>query len=188
VLSVTKASEPAIIQPGIETDIMYTISLTNMYTQARHIQEITDYLPPEFEFLGPVSGLTTENPNVTLEMLNGIERYQLTWTKDKFPGDNAISIASGQTLTLTFWAKATKDVSGTYYDEVIALLAETGLPSQGFSAAGVLPGEYASNYSWNTGAVIVPAYDSQSEAEGVVINANMALILGGVTITSWQIR
>jgi len=186
VLGVIKNSVPDIIQPGVETDIEYTISITNQYTQTRHIEEITDFLPPDFLYLGPTSGITDEDPIVTLETINGLERYQLRWTTSEFPNDNAVSIASDETLTLTFWGKATKDVSGTYYNEVVIMLTETGL-SSAFDAIGVLPSDYGTNYSWNTGAVIVPAYDSSSESEGVTINANMSLILGGITITSWQV-
>ena len=51
----------------------------------------------------------------------------------------------------------------------------------------MLPEEFGENYSWNTGAVVVPAYDSRTDADGLIIDANMALILGGISITSWQI-
>ncbi|MEE8619082.1 MAG: hypothetical protein V3S84_03030 [Dehalococcoidales bacterium] len=42
---------------------------------------------------------------------------------------------------------------------------------------GITADDFNFDYSWTTGAVIVPAYDSSSEAEGITINANMALIL-----------
>ena len=45
----------------------------------------------------------------------------------------------------------------------------------------------SSSYSWNTDVVMVPAYDSRTDADGLIIDANMALILGGISITSWQI-
>ncbi len=208
VMAVTKESEPNIIQPGVATPIVYTISITNMYTQTRSITEITDYLPPDFEYveiissellnpseecqileLDPLDPLDLDNPDNDISLIdkNGVVRPQLRWRTQKFPLGNDISIASDQTLKLTFRAIATKDVSGTYYNEVIVLLKETGI-SSAFEEAGVLPGEYGSNYSWLTGAVIVPAYDTSSEAEGITINTNMALILGGITITSWQVR
>ena len=98
----------------------------------------------------------------------------------------SVKIDSEETLTLTFVARTTKDVSGSYYNEVIALLKESGLPP-GFGDVGVSPSEYGSNYSWNTGAVIVPAYDSSANSSGTTINANMSLILQGITITSWQV-
>jgi len=40
--------------------------------------------------------------------------------------------------------------------------------------------EITTNYSWNTGTVIVPAYDARADTDEVVIDANMALILGGL--------
>ena len=81
-----------------------------------------------------------------------------------------------------------KSVQGVkkLYNEVIVILKESGLPP-GFGDIGVLPGEYGSNYSWNSGVVIVPAYDSSSESEGVTIDVNMSLILGGISITSWGV-
>jgi len=210
VMAVTKESEPNIIQPGVATPIVYTISITNMYTQTRSIEEITDYLPPDFEYVEIISSellnpskecqileldpLAPDEPersnplnDISLLNINGIDRLQLRWRTPKFPGENDISIASGQTLKLTFQAMATKDVSGTYYNEVIVLLKETGI-SSAFEEAGVLPGEYGSNYSWLTGAVIVPAYDTSSEADGITIDSNMGLIPGGITITSWGVR
>ncbi len=36
-------------------------------------------------------------------------------------------------------------------------------------------------------SVIVPAYDSRTDADEITIDANMALILEGISITSWQI-
>jgi len=57
-----------------------------------------------------------------------------------------------------------------------------------FSEIGVTDEDYTSNYSWPTGAVIVPAYDSQAGADGVTVNANMALTVGGISIMSWQLK
>jgi len=210
-VAVSKTSDPEIIQPGVATPVEYTISITNLYTQARSIREITDYLPPEFEYvelissemvdtegqseeiqileLNPLDPFDPDNPDndISLIDINGVERLQLRWRTQKFPQGNDISIKSNYTFKLTFRALATKDVSGSYYNEVILILKESGLPSQGFSEAGVLPEEFGSNYSWLTGAVIVPAYDSSSESEGITIDANMSLVLGGITITSWQV-
>ena len=189
VLGVTKASDPEVILPGVPTDIKYTISITNLYTQTRHIQEITDFLPPGFEYLylDPIDpgDITTEEPWVTTETINGVVRKQVQWTTTEFPNDNAVSIAGEETLTLTFWAHATQDVSGSYYNEVLAILAETGLPP-GFGGIGLETADYASNYSWLAGAVMVPAYDSTTGAEGENITANMALDPDSVRIISWH--
>ena len=181
----SKISNPQIIQPGVETDIEYTISITNLSGHTQQIQEITDYLPPGFDYIGPASGITTLNPQMSLENLNGVDRWVLKWTTAEFPGGNAVAIASDETLTLTFWARTTRDVSGSYYNEVIVIPNET-LPAL-FSNIGVTYEDFNTNYSWTTGAVIVPAYDTSSDAEGITINSNMALILGGITITSWQV-
>ncbi|GAH23116.1 unnamed protein product, partial [marine sediment metagenome] len=178
----SKTSDPEIIQPGVPTDIEYTISITNLDDETHHIPEITDYLPPGFDYIGPVSGITTEEPQVTLETINDVERYSLLWQFSP-----AVSIASGEILTLTFWAEATKDVSGSYYNEVI-VLPDVSVPHI-FQPddMDVTWDDFNTTYSWNTGAVIVPAYDTSSEAEGITIDANMSLILGGITITSWQV-
>ncbi len=183
-LNVSKSCDHEFIPPGVETELSYTISITNMETQTEQIYSITDYLPPDFEYLGPTSGLTTAAPVQTLETINGLERLKLFWN---FP--TGISIDSQQTKTLTFIAKATKDVSGTYYNEVI-VVNKYPLSGSIYSPPDmdVTDEDFLGNYSWNTGAVVVPAYDSSSESEGITINSNMALILGGITISSWQVR
>jgi len=185
-LTVTKTSDPQVIQPGVVADVKYTINITNLDGFTHHIEEITDYLPAGFTYtVNSTSGLTTLNPQQSLENLNGVDRWKLLWTKDEFPGGNAVSMASGETLTLTFWVTTTKDVSGSYYNEV-EVLSDVPVPKI-FSDIGIFEGDYFISYSWNTGAVIVPAYDSQADADEVLIDANMALILGGIAITSWQI-
>ena len=184
-LFLSKISNPQVIQPRVETDIEYTLNITNLSGHTQQIQEITDYLPPGFNYIGPSSGITTFDPQLSLENLNGADRWVLKWTTAEFPGGNAVSIAAEETLTLTFWALASREVSGSYYNEVIVIPNET-LP-QIFDEIGVDYGDFNANYSWNTGAVIVPAYDTSSDAEGITIDSNMALILGGITITSWHV-
>jgi len=122
---------------------------------------------------------------VTEETIGGVVRTQVQWRITEFPNDNALSIAAGATLTLTFWAHATQDVSGSYYNEVVAILAETGLPP-GFGPIGVDTADYASNYSWLAGAVMVPAYDSSTGADGENITANLALDPDSIRIISWH--
>ena len=89
---------------------------------------------------------------------------------------------------MTFWAKATKDVSGSYYNEFV-VVPNTPIPGI-FQPPdmNVTYDDFNVGYSWNTGAVMVPAYDSSTESEGITIDANMALILGGISIKSWQVR
>ncbi len=193
VLEVTKESSPRIILPGVIQEVTYIISITNMYTQTRNIEAIVDYLPSGFqydEFLGseldgePIEILDPDVPDEP-EDINGVPRYPVQWSTTQFGGSD-LSIGSNKTLELTFKARTTQEVSGSYYNEVVVLLRETGLPS-GFADVGVTLADFVTNYSWNTGEVMVPAYDSTSEAEGVTINANMALILGSINITSWGV-
>ena len=96
-----------------------------------------------------------------------------------------MSIAAGETLTLTFGARTTKDVSGSYFNEVTVV--KTPTPTI-FSEIGVTPTDFTSTYSWNTGTVLVPFYDGRTDADGVIIDSNIGLILGGVAVKSWQIR
>ena len=171
------------------TPVDYTISITNLEVAEDQIYSITDYLPPGFMYTdNSTSGATTDNPQVTLEEINGVERYKLLWTTNEFPNDNAISISSGTTVTLTFTILAEQGISGTYYNEVIVV---NKVPLSGSIYTppdmDVTEEDFLSSYSWNTGEVMVPAYDSRTDADGLVIDANMALILGGISITSWQI-
>jgi hypothetical protein len=185
-IAVDKYSDPEVIQPGVEADILYTIDITNQDGFTHHIEEIADYLPTGFSYTdNSTSGLTTFEPQQSLENLNGVDRWKLLWTVNEFPGGHAVSIASGETLTFSFWVTTTKDISGSYYNEV-TLLSDVPVPKI-FSDIGVFEGEYFTSYSWNTGTVIVPTYDSQTDAGEVLIDANMALIIGGISITSWQI-
>lgn len=182
-LAVDKTSNPEVIQPGVRTPVEYTISITNRDGFTSHIEEIIDYLPPEFYYTGPTSNITVSDPtNQSLENINDVDRWKLQWGFSP-----AVSILSGETLTLNFWAEATKDVSGSYYNEVM-VMSDVPVPKI-FQDIGVTDEEYYASYSWNTGTVIVPAYDSRTEADGATVEANMSLILGGgVTITSWQVK
>jgi len=188
VVNIVKSSYPEIIPAGVETAIRYDIDLTNNYTQTRFIEKIVDYLPPEFEYIGPTENLTSADPqgaNTTVT-INGIDRYKLEWGTAEFGGGD-LSIASGQTYRLTFYAMATKDVSGSYYNEVFVILRNTGIAAA-FEEIGLTPSEYAQNYSWNQGAVTVPTYDVQSDSGDVVLDANLSAILGGMSINSYLFR
>jgi len=180
-LEVGKTSNPDIIPPGVETPIDYTVSITNQDGFTHQIQEITDYLPPDFEYTGPVTGFTTSEPQQDLVEVNGLERWKLYWEFSP-----AISVAAADTETMTFGAKATKDVSGSYFNEIF-VVSDVPIPAI-FADIGITPEDYLTSYSWNTGMVTVPTYDSRGEAEGVIIDANMALLLESVSITSYQVR
>jgi hypothetical protein len=118
--------------------------------------------------------------------INGIDRVRLEWGTAEFGGGD-LSIASEETLRLTFYAMATKDVSGSYYNEVFVILKTSGI-SAAFEEIGVTPEEYAQNYSWNQGGVTVPTYDSQSDSGDVVLDANLSAVLGGMSINSYHFR
>jgi len=189
-IAVDKVSDPEIIQPGVETDIEYTVNITNRDGFTNQIEEITDYLPPGFNYCPEdpedpdcpsPSGITTAHPQRSLVNVNGVDRWKLHWVFSP-----AMSIQAAETLTLTFWATATKDVSGSYYNEVI-VISNVPIPTI-FSDIGIIEEDYLASYSWTTGAVIVPTYDSRADAEGLVLDANMALLLESVSITSYQVR
>ncbi len=198
-MDVTKLSEPPMIQPGVVTPIKYTISITNNEaTSTIQVDEVTDYLPPGFDWLGGDVGggdVSTEgtvawvypgtaHDGVTIAYDADLERYVVVW---KFQPD--ISIAAGATETMVFWGVASSEVSGAYHNEVTALPTfGQNLPS-GFGNPDIttLTALYTS-YSWQAGVVMVPTYDASSSADGDTIDSNLSLIVGSITITSFQIR
>jgi len=203
-LEVDKFSDPEIIQPGVETSIKYTINITNLDGETHQIQSLTDYLPPGFDYCTTdppepenaithetcqlPSGITTDNPTEIIKMTFDTpeeedDRYRLYWEFSP-----AVSIQADETLTLTFWARTTKDVSGSYFNEV-TVVPQTPIPSI-FQPDDmyVTYEDFNTTYSWNTGAVMVPYFDSEADADGESIDTNFSLTGGGVEITSWQIR
>ncbi len=180
-IQIVKTSDPEIIPPGVLTDIDYTIQITNQDGFTNHIEEIYDYLPPGFTYTGPTSNMTTNDPVETEREINGVDRLELYWLFSP-----AISIAAGETLHLDFVATTTKDVSGSYYNEV-QVISDVSIP-QVFLDIGITGDEYYTCYSWNSGAVTVPTYDSRADAEGIILDSNLALVVGGVSITSYQMR
>jgi len=181
---VDKTSDPDIIQPGVETDIKYSVNMTNQDGFTHQVEEIIDYLPPGFSYnSNSTSGIITDEPVSENVTINGIKRLKLQWVFSP-----PVSIQAAETVTLTFWARTTKDISGSYYNEA---LVTTDVPiPQIFQ--DILDEEnwdkYYNNYSWNAGAVTVPTYDSSAGAGGVIVDANMALVFGGISITSYQWR
>jgi len=192
---VGKVAEPELIQPGVESDVKYTISIINHEGSTQDIEEIIDYLPPEFFYTdNSTSGdITSSDPQRSLETLNGVERQVLRWTSSEIPPGNK-SFAAGSTKELTFWARTTKDVSGSYFNEV---QVRTDIPVAKIVYEIIGPTSiedpddremWNTAYSWNTGTVVVPTYDSQTDADGTIIEANISLILGSATINSWQVE
>ncbi len=191
----SKVANPVMIPPGVETNVKYTISIINHNGSTEAIEEIVDYLPPGFFYtLGSTSGdITTTDPQRSLEILNGVERQVLRWTSDEIPPAQK-SFAAGQTKTLVFWARTTTDISGKYYNEVQAR-PDLPVPKIVYEIIGPTsaadPGDREAwnlAYSWATGTVMVPAYDSTTETDGTIIDANMSFTVGGITITSFQVR
>jgi len=180
-IQIVKISDPEIIPPGVLTDIDYTIQITNQDGFTHQVSEVYDYLPPGFTYTGPTTGFTTDDPVETEREINGVDRLELYWTFSP-----QISIASGANKTMTFTATTTKDVSGSYYNEV-QVVSDVPIPKI-FENIGVTADEYYTCYSWNSGAVTVPTYDSRADADGIIIDSNLALVVGGVSITSYQMR
>jgi hypothetical protein len=180
-IAVNKISDPETIPPNVETDIQYTIQLTNQDGFTHQVEEVTDYLPPDFYYIGPTSGATNDDPVEEMVNINDVDRWKLYW--DLEPD---LSLSSGETMEIVFWARAIKDTSGSYFNE-LTVLSDVPVP-QIFQNIGVTGDDYYNVYSWTTGSVTVPAYDSSSEAGQIVLDANMSMILGGVTITSYHMR
>ena len=209
-LEVSKESLPQIIQPGIETSILYTISVTNIDGSTHQIQSLTDYLPPGFEYCTtqpdpevppqpepfavtheacelPSGDIATSNPEIVKMTFDTPEeeddRYRLHWEFSP-----AVDILAGETLTMNFWARTTKDVSGAYFNEVsVEPNAPVDIIFQPDDMS-VTKADFNTTYSWTTGAVMVPYFDSEAEADGESIDTNFALSGGGVEISSWQIK
>ena len=83
-------------------------------------------------------------------------------------------------------AQTSLEVSGTYYTELM-VIPDKPSPTI-LSKIGVDDEEYVSNYSWNTGPVVVPHYDCETTTDGVVIDTNLGIVPGGFTFMSWNIR
>ncbi|UCG09783.1 MAG: hypothetical protein JSW30_03260 [Dehalococcoidia bacterium] len=179
-------ANPEIIQPGVETDIEFTVHITNIDVETLSIDRVYYWLPPDFTYTeNSTSGITTSDPVQTLQQVTGQERWFLDWTGSELPG-GSISVASAETVTLTFWSKASKDSSGVYFSEAF-VVPDKPSPTI-FRTIGVDEEEYTTNYTWNTGAVEVPSYDSQSNSGDTSIYSNIGIIPGGMNIMSWHIE
>ena len=190
-LEVSKVSDPDTIPPFTPMTIEYTITITNMGIPTRQITNITDYLPPGFAY--EEDSATKGGGDITIEPLwgapeniNGVERQVLRWTESMFPSGNGTPIQSNETLTLTFEADTSQDVSGLYFNELIVLTDMEDDIRDVFMSFGVSETDFGSNYSWNTGGVTVPAFDAETTAEGENITTNLSFSPEGIIITSWQ--
>ena len=116
-----------------------------------------------------------------------MERELLVWDSNQL-GSAGYRIGPGDNATLIFVALAEQGISGNYYNEVLILPKNFPVPSAFAIDSPPLQGEYGTAYSWRTGVIIVPAYDSSTTAEGANITANMALEPERVRIISWSVR
>jgi len=201
---VDMTSHPSLIMPGEPTPVLYTVSITNNYDEPRFIEKIVDFLPPGFQYIveTTVSGFTTLDPywidddEVPWEErverpINGALREHLQWQSTPHFGGSDVKIEAHDTLVMEFQALATEDVSGNYYNELLVILRDTGIPGVFKHAyVDVDPSEYTSTYSWQQGMVTVPYYDSEADADGTTIDANLSIIDGGAgaIFTSWQVH
>ncbi|MFC1911761.1 hypothetical protein ACFLXG_01195 [Chloroflexota bacterium] len=193
-LNMIKIADPDFITPGVPTTVRYTITITNNYGSTREIDAIIDYLPAGFEYQGNVtctlegSSLNVTAPQGTDEPveLNGQLRYVLLWGEDEFPDWN-LSYGSGDTMVMSFDVLATKDVSGSYFNEVLVDLKDVGI-DQSFTYIGLTPAQFTETYSWDQGSVTVPTYDVTTEDGGITLDSNLALVVDGISITSFNIR
>ena len=176
---------PSFIPPGQLTQVKYTLSITDQTGAANNkIEYITDYLPPGFSFVGltsPYDLIPTSN-TTTFGYVNGVYRQTANFT---FSPTVAFSTNPRK---LVFLAQTSENVSGSYFNEVNVSFTE-GI-SQIFSTPGVsvTKANLNTGYSWNSAAVVVPAYDTSASSGNVTTNANLAVTSGGVAISSYQIR
>ncbi len=182
--------EPLVIPPLQATPVEYTVHITNMDNNQNFVTRIEDYLPPGFSYVtGSTNSNITDNQDPHPPQLvnrNGVDRYLLLWDSVQL-GSAGYKIEPGEEATLTFTALAEQGVSGNYYNEVIVLPKNFPDPVAFNYIDGFPDSGYGETYSWNTGVVIVPAYDSETDAEGVTIDTNLALGPDGVSIISWHV-
>lgn len=185
-----KESYPKIIPPLVETIVTYDIHIRNMDGMTRSIVQIDDFLPPGFKYiLDSTSNLTDMAPHSENQTYNGVTRQHIWWDQDQLTA-SGMQVAAGDNVTLTFRALAIQGISGSYYNEVMVTPKNVPSPT---SFTTIDPDyewslAFSQTYSWNTGTVIVPAFDSETESDGETVQANLALSPLGVTINSWQVK
>jgi len=191
---VYKTSNPAIIPPLVSTEVTYAITIYNMDGNTRAFDYIEDILPPGFEYVGPTSGFPEEveqpEPYIENVTLNGVERQRIWWNEDQLTS-SGIPLGGGENMTFSFVARAFQVISGTYYNEVIVAPASAPSPPGAIRDIDEFfdwDSHFTYSYSWNSGTVVIPDYDSEAEADGEIIDANYTLEPGAVTVNSWHVR
>ncbi|MFC1984056.1 hypothetical protein ACFLVO_03490 [Chloroflexota bacterium] len=192
VFEVYKSTDPSplIIPPLQVTPVEYTVHISNMDNNQNFVTRIEDYLPPGFSYVtGSTNSLITDNQDPHEPQLvnrNGVDRYLLLWDSVQL-GAEGYKIEPGEEATLIFTSLAEQGVSGNYYNEIIVLPKNFPDPVAFNYIDGFPESGYGETYSWNTGVVIVPAYDAEADADGVSIDTNLALDPDGVSIISWHV-
>ena len=192
--AVYKESYPESIPPLQATEVTYTLHITNMDGNTRSIVQIDDFLPPGFDYepyeTDQTSGDIVIDPAYwNTDNVNGVVRQHLIWNQDQL-GAAGAGLAAGENVTMVFNVLATQGVSGSYYNEVIITPKNVPEPAIFTSIDSDYDWSQAfgGTYSWNSGTVIVPAYDSETNSEGENVTVNFGLDPGGVTINSWVIK
>ena len=181
-LDVIKTADLTYVLPNTPTPVRYDITMRNLYGSAAQVLAIHDYLPDGFVYIqNSTSGIITDNPEESYEDLNGIDRWHLKWITDfSLPQD-------GSEVTLSFSATATQSDTGSYFNELM-VIPNKPVPTL-FSDLGIDREDFNSSYSWNASPVLVPAYDSETEASGTTIGARIGITPGiGAWVSSWQVR
>ncbi|OGO23040.1 MAG: hypothetical protein A2Z28_06280 [Chloroflexi bacterium RBG_16_51_9] len=187
-IDTSKTAQPSFIAPGQLTDVTYTITVKDQTGAANNkIDTITDYLPPGFSFVGltsPYDLIPTSN-TTTFGYVNGVYRQTANFTFSPTVGFDA-----NNQRKLTFIARTSENVSGSYYNEV-NVSTNVGIPTilstPGISATKP---DFNTGYTWNSAPVIVPAYDSSATSGNVTVTteANLGVTVGGMDIISYQIE
>lgn len=185
-IDVSTTANVSFVPPGQTTDIKYVITVKDQTGAANNkISNLVDYLPPGFSFVGmtsPYDLIPTSN-TTNFGYVNGVYRQTCNFTFSP-----SASFDVNNQRQFAFIARTSENVSGSYYNEVIAVTT-VGIP-QIFSTPGVslTATNFNTGYTWNSAAVVIPAYDTSAQAGNVTTNANLAVTSRGVAISSYQIR
>ena len=115
-LILNKGVVPSTAPVNTPTTFTYTITLTNEGTNTVTLKMIRDYLPPQVSYVGPATGLTTNDPTISSNEITsncGNTAYSLDWN---LPPN--LEIQAGEKLTLSFNASGTLP-DGAYYNQVL---------------------------------------------------------------------
>lgn len=183
-LAIAKSVSPNLVFSGQTDNVTYSVNITNLKGSTNKIQQITDYLPPGFFYVGPTTGMPSNNFTQTFETVNGISRWKLDWVFQ--PAWSIGANPPGNLVTFTFVARFSANVSGSYYNEIL-VIPNAPTPTA-FSTIGISDDDFSSGYSWNSAPVIVPSFDSSATSGGVTTRAKLNVSVGDAAIGSYQVR